>query len=144
MIEVLVVLVIIGIMIGFAQLNAIPGEQETLRAEVNRFALLVEQAANEARSSGYTHACLVGSVGYVFMVKKDDAWIPTTDEILRPREWPEGMTIKKMEIDGQKALEGQKILLSSSGYSSIFSIELALGEFKMTVSGTTIGRVSVQ
>jgi general secretion pathway protein H len=143
--EILVVLVIIGITVGLVRLNAMPDDAETLKMEANRFGLLAEQAANEARASGRTHALVITETGYIFQLKNDEGeWKPTTDDILRTREWPEGMIVSNIEIDGQKAVKGQKILFSSSGYNSVFVIHFLLNEERITVSGTTTGRVSVQ
>ena len=145
LIEILVVLVIIGITAAMVQFNAMPGDADILKQEANRFALLVEQAANEARASGKTHSCIVDEKVYRFEVKQNDGkWALTKDEILRSREWPEDMGIIKLEIDGEKAAQGQRILLSSSGYSSVFTIVFKLNNQRITVSGTTIGRISVQ
>lgn len=145
LIEILVVLVIIGITVGLVQLNAMPNDAETLKMEANRFGLLAEQAANEARASGQTYACVITDVGYTFVAKNDEGeWKATTDDILRAREWPEGMIVNNIQIDGQKAAPGQKILFSSSGYNTVFHIQFSLNEEKKSVSGTTTGRVSVQ
>lgn len=143
--EILIVLVIIGITVGLVQLNAMPDDAETLKMEANRVGLLMEQAANEARASGRTHACIITETGYIFQVKDDEGqWKATTDDILRPRKWPEDLIVRSIQIDGQHAAPGQRILFSSSGYNSVFVIHFLLNEERRTISGTTTGRVSVQ
>ena len=143
LIEVLVVLAILAVTIGLVRVNAMPDDGEILRNEAVRLSLLIEQAANEARAKGTTFACVIEKRGYYFLQKNELEWHQTQDDILRPRRWPEDVMVIGVQIDGQKEMKGQRILLSSSGYNSAFLIQLKLNRHRVAVGGTTTGRIRV-
>lgn len=143
LIEILVVLAILGVTLGLVRINAMPDDGETLRNEAVRLALLIEQAANEARAKGTTFACVIDKRGYYFLQKNQKVWEEVKDDILRPRLWPEDVMVIGLKIDGQANINGQRILLSSSGYNSAFVVELKLNRHRVAIGGTTTGRIRV-
>jgi len=144
LIEILVVLAILGVTLGLVRVNAMPDDGEILRQESVRLALLIEQAANEARAKGTAFACIIEKGGYYFLQKHGLEWFETNDDILRPRRWPEDVMVIGVQVDGQKNVKGpRRIILSSSGYNSAFLIELKLNRHRMAIAGTTTGRIRV-
>lgn len=86
LVELLVVLVIIGITLGLASLNAIPSPKQDLQQEAKRIALLLQLARDEAIVRNRQVAFEANSEGYRFVVRNDTGWEPVTrDDLLRER-----------------------------------------------------------
>lgn len=86
LVELLVVLVIIGITLGLASLNAIPSPKQDLQQEAKRIALLLQLARDEAIVRNRQVAFEANSEGYRFVVRNDSGWEPVTrDDLLRER-----------------------------------------------------------
>ena len=85
LIEVLVVLVIIGIMVGLVGVRLMPGDDRVLANEVQRLALLLEQTRDQAVVSGEPIAFTVEQGGYRFWaLTEDNQWVPRSgDDVLR-------------------------------------------------------------
>jgi general secretion pathway protein H len=86
LVELLVVLVIIGITLGLASLNAIPSPRQDLQQEAQRLALLLQLARDEAIVRNRLVAFEANGERYRFMVRNDTGWQPVTrDDLLRER-----------------------------------------------------------
>ena len=88
LVELLVVMVIIGITLGLATLNAIPSPRQDLENEAKRIALLLQLARDEAIVRNRLVAFEANGERYRFMVRNDSGWEPVTrDDLLREREF---------------------------------------------------------
>jgi len=86
LIEVMVVMVIIGIVLGMVSLNAIPSPRQNLEAEAQRLALLLQLARDEAIVRNRLVAFEGDAQQYRFIVRNDAVWEPLTkDDLLRER-----------------------------------------------------------
>ena len=86
LVELLVVMVIIGITLGLASLNAIPSPRQDLQQEAKRIALLLQLARDEAIVRNRQVAFEANAEGYRFVVRNDTGWEPVTrDDLLRER-----------------------------------------------------------
>ena len=86
LIEVMVVMVIIGIVLGMVSLNAIPSPRQNLEAEAQRLALLLQLARDEAIVRNRLVAFEADSQQYRFLVRNESVWEPVTrDDLLRER-----------------------------------------------------------
>lgn len=86
LVELLVVMVIIGITLGLATLNAIPSPRQDLENEARRIALLLQLARDEAIVRNRLVAFEANGERYRFMVRGDTGWAPVTrDDLLRER-----------------------------------------------------------
>lgn len=86
LVEVMVVMVIIGITLGLASLNAVPSPRQSLQAEAQRIALLLQLARDEAIVRNRLVAFEANSERYRFLVRNDTSWEPVTrDDLLRER-----------------------------------------------------------
>src|ERR1035438_10006929 len=119
LIELLVVLVVMGIALGIVVVQLMPDDRTTLREEAARLALLLENAALEARSSGRSMAWTSESNRYLFWRKNDyNDWTRVEDDTaFRPRSLPEGMQIGEITLDGQLIKPGEQLALSASAYA---------------------------
>lgn len=86
LVELLVVMVIIGITLGLASLNAIPSPRQDLQQEAQRLALLLQLARDEAIVRNRQVAFEANGERYRFVVRNDTGWEPVTrDDLLRER-----------------------------------------------------------
>jgi len=88
LVELLVVMVIIGITLGLATLNAIPSPRQDLENEAKRIALLLQLARDEAIVRNRLVAFEANGERYRFIVRGDTGWVPVTrDDLLRERSF---------------------------------------------------------
>jgi len=77
LIEILVVLVIVGIMVGLVAVRMMPDDDRVLRSEAERLALLLEQARDQAVASGEPIAFSMEQGRYRFWaLDADNQWTP--------------------------------------------------------------------
>ncbi len=128
LIEVMVVMVIVGLMLGFAtlSLNLTAGPAET---EARRLAALARLAAEEAILNNQELALRFSRDGYRFQTLGENGWTDLEDDpTFRPRRYPAPLVLEG-EIDGEP-LEfaeepGPAVFFLSSGEISAFALTLA-------------------
>jgi len=146
LLEMMVVLVVIAISFALVSPNFIKNDDDLVKEEATRLAALLEYAADSASSQGHWLAFSPTISGYRFLQHDEDknVWQPiATDEVLRERQLPEGMSIKA--ANSQQALGSslRMIALSPSGIDAPFQIELAAGKAKRLIKGNLLGKVEV-
>ena len=88
LVELLVVLVVIGIMLGLVSLSLTPDPQARLRRDAERLETLFALAAEEAQLSSHPIAWRADDRGYVFYRRERDGWSPFEgDAQFRARTW---------------------------------------------------------
>lgn len=134
LLELLVVLLIVGMLVGLASLSLGNNEDRTLRAEAERIAALLELAAQEALLNGREMALELDGPAYRFLVYDpvEAQWQPLADPLFRARELPPSMALSAL-VEGLQAEEGRfgearalRILILSSGEMSPFSLTVEL------------------
>lgn len=85
LLELLVVLVIVGLMLGAVSLNAMPSDLQRLQNDSRRIALLLQLAREEAIVRNLPVAFEADQTGYRFLVREDRVWTPIKDDMLRER-----------------------------------------------------------
>lgn len=89
MLEILVVLVIAGLLLGLVAFNAMPDERQALQTEAQRIALLLQLARDEAIVRNRPIAFEAEPERYRFLHREGNRWekLPP-DDLLREREFP--------------------------------------------------------
>ena len=88
LVELLVVLVVIGIMLGLVSLSLTPDPQARLARDAERLETLFALAAEEAQLSSRPIAWRGDEKGYAFFRRTPDGWAPMAgDEQFRARTW---------------------------------------------------------
>lgn len=104
LLELLVVLFIIGITLGFATLT-ISGDDgaDRLEREAERLEALMEMASEEAVLFGVEIGLDLTQEGYRFLRLDRDGWRPVEGSTtpLRPRELPEGMELRLLQSEDE-------------------------------------------
>ena len=88
LVELLVVLVVLGIMLGLASLSISPDPRARLRRDAERLETLFALAAEEAQLSSQPLAWRGDENGYAFFRRDRDQWAPLeSDPQFRARSW---------------------------------------------------------
>lgn len=155
LIEMLVVLVIIGIVVAMIGVNLAPDPRQALHNEAQRIALLLQQARDEAMSSGTRIAFSAEKQEFRFWQKPASAaekpgeteqkWEPHADqELYKPRSLAGAIRVEEMRINQQPVdSHVQKIVFTPSGMMLPFRITLADGPLRIAISGNAIGQIEV-
>jgi general secretion pathway protein H len=108
LVEVLVVIVIIGVLIGVVTIAAgVLGRDREVEDQAKRLWAVLVQAKEESELQGRNVGLLVDQTGYEFVQfdARRWAWVPVVDDdLLTPRQLPPGLVITL-------ALEGREVVL---------------------------------
>lgn len=155
LIEMLVVLVIIGIVVALIGVNLAPDPRQALETEAQRLALLLQQARDEAMTSGTRIAFNAERQEYRFWQaptgltgkpgEADKTWQPHPDQALyKPRTLAGSIIFEEMRINQQLVDSRlQKIIFAPSGMMLPFRITLSDGPLRIGISGNAIGKIEV-
>ena len=153
LIEVIVVLSIMGIMLGFIVVRYGTDERQKLQLEGHRLALLMSHAFNTARTTGQLIAWQENVDGYQFLQysalinqwRKIDVTNMQNYNTLRERQLPEGLHISEVIINGIKSTlkkqEYEMIIFSPNGINPAFELTLKSPHAKVEVKGDMLGSV---
>lgn len=136
--ELLVVLVIIAIGVSTAVIALRPDPRAMVREEGDRLAILLGLASEESSLGGMAMAWVGSEGGYEFQTREvtdlGPEWrVVRGDDLLHPRQLPNGATIRGIRVDG-KALElGQRVALGNRGAVDL-SVEIGLGDTRARVT----------
>ncbi len=145
LLELLVVLVVVGIMLGFVTLNAMPSERQALQNEAQRIALLLQLARDEAIVRNRPIAFEVDQYRYRFWMRDDDnVWQPIDkDDMLREREFrraPVNLAIDPPMIGENNVL---RIVFGREPVDKPFVLSLSLGSAAVSIRADGIGNFVV-
>jgi general secretion pathway protein H len=142
LIEMLVVVLIMGLLVGLVSITAGPDDRGALRVEAERLAQLLDLAATESRFTGSTIGWTAERTAYRFWRRRDDAaWSEIRDsDLLRARGLPPGITISGLRVENTRGQTAMRLEFTPYGASS-FVIELASGPERYAVAGSPVGDV---
>jgi general secretion pathway protein H len=145
LVEMLVVLMIMGLLIGAISSIARPSSKETLQIEAQRLAQLLNLAAAESRASGKIFRWSSDGHGYRFLrLQSDGGWSEISDnDLLRPRVLPSGITINRLRVENVHRPGLKQIEFTPYGLLMAYSIELASGDERHTVAASPVGEAQV-
>lgn len=145
LLEVLVVMLIMGLIVGLASAIVQPDDGGRLRVEADRLAQLLDLAASDARLTGSPMAWTADATGYRFWREgRDGEWSEARDsDLFRARTLPQGMVIAGLQIENTPARGSMRLEFAPYRSALSFNIELSLGAAHYTVSGDPVGEVSV-
>jgi len=124
LLELLVVLVIAGLLLGLVAFNAMPSERQALQTEVQRIALLLQLARDEAIVRNRPIAIEIDTDRYRFLEREGNAWIVVPqDDLLRERTFARAPISVSMSPPVLNAAAGS----SSSGGSDEMQARIVFG-----------------
>jgi general secretion pathway protein H len=145
LLELLVVLVIAGIMLGMVSFNAMPSERQVLQNDAQRIALLLQLARDEAILRNRPIAFEADSDRYRFLLREENVWqVLDQDDLLREREFKRSPV--SMSID--PPLEGDattlRIVFGREPVDKPFRLTLSMGDSNVAIRADGIGRFVVE
>jgi len=145
LVELLVVMVIIGITLGLASLNAIPSPRQDLQQEAKRLALLLQLARDEAIVRNRLVAFEANGERYRFVVRGDTGWEPVTrDDLLRERVFKNAPLRLVLEPSGNSGPEMMRITFGREPVDRPFVLTLASGEHAIAIRADGVGHFTVE
>ncbi|WP_159628214.1 GspH/FimT family pseudopilin [Massilia puerhi] len=145
LVELLVVLVIIGITLGLATLNAIPSPRQDLENEAKRIALLLQLARDEAIVRNRLVAFEANGERYRFMVRGDTGWAPVTrDDLLRERSFKNPPLRLLLEPSGTGGPDMLRITFGREPVDRPFVLTLASGANAVAIRADGVGHFTVE
>lgn len=146
LIEILVVLVIIGIMVGLIGVRMMPDDDRVVRNEAERLALLLEQTRDQAVASGEPIAFSVEQGRYRFWaLDPENQWVPREgDDVLQDRPLADGVQVAALQVNQANLAVGERLLFLPSGGNAPFTADLRLNAAHARISGDSLGRVRLE
>lgn len=145
LVELLVVMVIIGLTLGMATLNAIPSPRQDLDKEAQRLALLLQLARDEAIVRNRLVAFEANGDRYRFMVRGDAGWEPVTrDDLLREREFKNSPLQLILQPVGTGNPDMLRITFGREPVDRPFVLTMAKGGNTVAIRADGVGHFTVE
>lgn len=145
LVEMLVVVLIMGILLGTVGARLQPQDSDLLRVEGRRLAQLLELAGQEARLTGTAIVWTSDGDAYRFW-RRDGAggWSEIRDnDVLRARALPQAMALSGLRNEVGRPQPEMRLEFPSDGPHSAFSMTLSLGTERYTVSASPTGELQL-
>jgi general secretion pathway protein H len=145
LLELLVVLVIAGMLLGLVAFNAMPGERQALQGDAQRVALLLQLARDEAILRNRPVAFEAEPDRYRFLIRDGNKWQPfTQDDMLREREFKRGPV--SLSINPVTAAESNpmRIVFGREPVDKPFVLTFAVGDASIAIRADGIGHFVVE
>ena len=144
LLELLVVLMITGMLLGAVALNAMPGDRQWLQREAQRIALLLQLARDEAIVRNQPIAFEIDNYRYRFLIRQNDTWQTLTDDpVWREREFSRGPLQLSLSPTASQRLP-MHISFGREPVDKTFVLTLMLAGQNMSVHADGLGNFQVQ
>lgn len=149
LLELLVVLVIAGLLLGLVAFNAMPSERQSLQTEAQRIALLLQLARDEAIVRNRAIAFEADAERYRFLERDGMRWIAVPqDDLLRERGFspaPVNLTMSPAASNAAGSSEAQvRIIFGREPVDRPFVLTLSSGAASVAVRADGIGNFVVE
>lgn len=145
LVELLVVLVIIGLTLGLATLNAVPSPRQDLQKEAQRLALLLQLARDEAIVRNRLVTFEANQERYRFLVRNENRWAPVgNDDLLRERSFKNAPLTLLLEPPGTGSGIPLRITFGREPVDKPFVLTLAAGDNRVAIRADGIGHFTVE
>ena len=145
LVEIMVVMVIIGITLGMASLNAIPSPHQDLQKEAQRLTLLLQLARDEAIVRNRPVTFEATPERYHFLVRNETRWdLITGDDLLREREFKNGPLTLLLDPASAGTLNPLRITFGREPVDKPFVLILATGGNRVAIRADGIGHFTVE
>ncbi len=137
---------IIGIVIGIAAVNFSRSARDVLKTEGEQLSLLLQQARDDAITSGEVLAWKSENQVHAFYrLEADGKWRPIErDENFGVRQWPGDMRVAAASINGVKAATTDALVFNPSGFNAPFDMTLTLSDARITLRADPLGRIEIR
>jgi len=144
LIEMLVVVLVMGLLVGLVAAATRPVGRDSLRTEAERLAQLLDLAGEEARMGGKPVAWTSDGQTYRFWRwRNGTGWMEIRDDTLRARSLPDDMSIPELQVEGGRRDGALRIEFSPYGAQPAYRVALTLGGERYAVLGSPMGEVTI-
>jgi len=145
LVELLVVMVIIGITLGMAALNAFPSPRQDLQKEAQRIALLLQLARDEAIVRNKLVTFEADPERYHFLVRNENGWAPiVNDDLLRERSFKNAPVTLILDPAGAGGTNPLRITFGREPVDKPFVLTLASGDYHVAIRADGVGHFNVE
>jgi general secretion pathway protein H len=145
LLELLVVLVIMGIMLGAVSLNAMQSTRQRLQTDAQRISLLLQLAREEAIVRNRPTAFEVKDKGYQFLVLNESKWEKLEDlDTLRGRDFTLPETKLDIVSNDEQSARNLRIVFGREPVSRPFLMTLRVAEDQVTINADGVGHFVVE
>ena len=145
LLELMVVLVVMGIMLGMVSFSAIPDNKKILLNDAQRVALLLQMAREEAIVRNRPVAFELDSDQFRFYVRGDTSWELITDsDLFRERHFQKSPLLVVMQPSPTKVELPIKIIFGREPVDKPFNLSLSYEDASVTIQADGLGHFSVE
>jgi general secretion pathway protein H len=145
LVELMVVMVIIGLTLGLATLNAIPSPRQDLQKEAQRIALLLQLARDEAIVRNRLVTFEADAQRYHFLVRNETRWDPVTgDDLLRERNFKNAPLQLLLEPASAGTSNPLRITFGREPVDKPFVLTLVAGDNSVAIRADGVGHFTVE
>lgn len=145
LLELLVVMVIAGVMLGVVSFNAMPSARQVLENEARRIALLLQLARDEAIVRNSPVAFEADTERYRFLVRTNNAWqLIEKDDLLREREFQRTPLTLLINPPLPPVSGAMRIVFGREPVDKPFVLTLATDEARVDIRADGIGHFVVE
>lgn len=145
LLELMVVLVVVGIMLGLVTFNALPDKQQALQRDAQRIALLLQLAREEAIVRNSQVAFELDSQGYRFYVRSNDEWKLLNDnELFRERNFKNSPLVITIEPNPTETTFPLKIVFGREPVDKPFTLILEYQGASVSIHADGVGHFTVE
>ena len=145
LLELLVVLVVMGIMLGMVSINAIPNKKQALLGDAQRIALLLQLAREEAIVRNRPVAFELDSEQFRFFVRGDTSWQLLNDnDLFRERSFQRSPLIITMVPNSGQTTLPIKIVFGREPVDKPFNLTLGYEDASVSILADGLGHFSVE
>ncbi len=145
MLELLVVLVIAGILLGMVGLSAMQGERQVLQGEAQRVALLLQLARDEAIVRNRPIAFEAEPERYRFLIRDGNKWQTLTqDDLLREREFRRSPISLSINPPTAAETDNMRIVFGREPVDKPFVLTFILGDASVAIRADGVGHFTVE
>jgi general secretion pathway protein H len=143
LLELLVVMVIAGIILGMVSFKAMPDDRQVLQQDAQRIALLLQVARDEAIVRNRPIAFEADANRYRFLIREEQSWqVLNQDEMLRERDFKRSPV--SFAITPANTTLPLRILFGREPVDKPFVLTLIVGEAHAAIQADGIGHFSVE
>lgn len=143
LLELLVVMVIAGIILGMVSFKAMPDDRQVLQQDAQRIALLLQLARDEAIVRNRPVAFEAEADRYRFLIREEQVWqVLQKDELLRERDFKR--TPVSFAMTPPNSATPLRVIFGNEPVDRPFLLTLTVGEAHVAIRADGIGHFAVE
>jgi general secretion pathway protein H len=143
LLELLVVMVIAGIILGMVSFKAMPDDRQVLQQDAQRIALLLQLARDEAIVRNRPIAFEAEADRYRFLLREEQVWqVLQKDELLRERDFKR--TPVSFAMTPPNSTTPLRVIFGNEPVDRPFVLTLTVGEAHVAIRADGIGHFAVE